>query len=130
MIHAVRPVRWFSFVVLTTSIVSVYCWLASRLLPPLRNEPASLLLLPMTAISGAMAALVYPVLHHQRSRSARILEMYFGFVVSLVMYGIYLWWFIPHASAGLIFLALLAGHMYGLPAFLAVLLASLLMDRG
>ena len=28
MIHAVRPVRWFSFVVLTTSIVSVYCWLA------------------------------------------------------------------------------------------------------
>ena len=84
----------------------------------------------MTAISGAMAALVYPVLHHQRSRSARILEMYLGFVVSLVVYGVYLWWFIPHGSAGLIVLALLAGHMYGLPAFLAVLLASLLMDRG
>ena len=129
MIHAVRPVRWFSFVVLTTSIVSVYCWLASRLLPPLRNEPASLLLLPMTAISGAMAALFYPVLH-QRSRSGRILGMYFGFVVSLIVYGVYLWWFIPHGSAGLIVLALLAGHMYGLPAFLAVLLASLLMERG
>ena len=46
------------------------------------------------------------------------------------VWGIYLWWFIPYGSAGLIVLALLAGHMYGLPAFLAVLLASLLMDRG
>jgi hypothetical protein len=122
-------VRWLSFVVLTTSIVSIYCWLGSRLLPPLRNEPESLLVIPMTVISGAMASLFYPVLH-QRNRLGRILGMYFGFVLSLVVYGIYLWWFIPHGSAGLIVLALLAGHMYGLPALLAVLLASLLMERG
>ncbi len=127
MIHAVRPVRWFSFVVLTTSIVSIYCWLAGRLLPPLRNEPESFLLLPMTVIAGALASLFYPVLHHQQSRSRRILGIYFGFVVSLVLYGLYLWWFIPGGGVGLILLALLAGHMYGLPAFLAVLLASLLI---
>ena len=71
MTHAVRPVQWFLFVVLTTSIVSTYCWLMGRLLPPLRNEPFSLLLLPMTAISGVIASLVYPVLHHQQSRSVK-----------------------------------------------------------
>ena len=89
----------------------------------------SLLLLPMTAISGVIASLFYPVLHHQRSRSGRVLWMYLAFFVSLVLYGLYLWWFIPDGTVGLIVLALLAGHMYGLPAFLAVLLASLVMDR-
>src|SRR5437773_945686 len=121
MIHAVRPLRWLSFVVLTTSIVSFYLLLAGRLLPPLRNEPESLLLLPMTVISGVMASLFYPVLHHQRSRSRLILGMYFAFVLSLILYGLYLWWFIPGGTAGLIALALVAGHMYGLPAFLALL---------
>ena len=129
MTHGVRPVRWFSFVVLTTSIVSAYCWLMGRVLPPLRNEPLSLLLLPMTAISAVVASLFYPLLHHQRSRSGRFLWMYLAFLVSLVLYGRYLWWSIPDGTVGLIVLALLAGHMYGLPAFLAVLLTSLVMDR-
>jgi len=55
--------------------------------------------------------------------------MYLAFLVSLLGYGLYLWWFIPDGSAGLIVLALLAGQMYGLPAFLAVLLACSVMDR-
>jgi len=55
--------------------------------------------------------------------------MYVAFLVSLVSYGLYLWWFIPDGTIGLIMLALLAGQMYGLPAFLAVLLASSVMDR-
>ena len=129
MTHAVRPVQWFLFVVLTTSIVSTYCWLMGRLLPPLRNEPFSLLLLPMTAISGVIASLVYPVLHHQQSRSGRVLWMYLAFLASLVLYGLYLWWFIPGGTVGLIVLAMFAGHMYGLPAFLAVVLASSVMNR-
>lgn len=129
MTLAVRPVRWFSFVVLTTSIVGTYCWLAGRALPPLRNEPLSLLLLPMTAISGVMALLFYPILHRQRSRSGRGLWMYLAFVVSLVLYGLYLWWVIPDGTVGLLVLALLAGHLYGLPALLALLLASVVFDR-
>ena len=124
-----RPVRWLSFVLLTTSIVSAYCGLTGRILPPLRNEPSSLLLLPMTVISGVIGSLFYPFLLHQRSRSARFLWMYVAFLVSLVSYGLYLWWFIPDGTIGLIVLALFAGQMYGLPAFLAVLLASSVMDR-
>src|SRR5690348_1241385 len=73
-----------------------------------RNEPLSLLLLPMTAISAVVASLFYPVLHHQRSRSGRFLWMYLTFLVSLVLYGLYLWWSIPDGTVGLIVLALLA----------------------
>lgn len=123
-----RRAQWFSFVVLTILIVGTYCWLASRFLPPLSNEPLSFLVLPMTVIAGVMAALFYPLLH-QRNRSGRILWMYLGFVVSLVVYGLYLWALIPGGKAAIVLLSLLAGHMYGLPAFLAVVLTSWAMDR-
>jgi hypothetical protein len=83
----------------------------------------------MTAISGVVASLFYPVIHYQRSRSGRVLWMYLAFLVSLVVYGLYLWWFIPNGTVGLIVLALLAGHMYGSPAFPAVLLTFSVMDR-
>ena len=82
----------------------------------------------MTAISGVMAALCYPVLH-KRGRSGRVLWMYLGFIVSLVIYGLYLWWLVPDGTVWLVLLALLAGHTYGLPPFLAVVLASLLLNR-
>jgi apolipoprotein N-acyltransferase len=100
-----------------------------RVLPPLRNEPTSFLLLPMPAISGVVAALLYPVLLHQRSRASRVLWLYVGFLVVLVLYGLYLWWMIPDGTVGLIVPALLAGHLYGLPALLTFLLASSVMDR-
>ena len=122
-------VRGFLFVILTTSIVGSYCWLTGRVLPPLRDEPLSFLLLPMTVISAALASLVYPVLHRQRSRSARIPYLYFAFLISLILYGLYLWHVIPDGTAGMIVLSLLAGHLYGLPPFLTVLLASSVMDH-
>ena len=56
MTHMSGPVRWVAFVALTTSIVGVYSLLAGQALTPLRNEPASLLLLPLTAISGVTAS--------------------------------------------------------------------------
>ena len=123
------PVGWISFVVLTTSIVTIYCFLMGRVLPPLRNEPASFLLLPMPTISGVVASLLYPVLLHQRSRASRVLWLYVGFLAVLVLYGLYLWWMIPNGTVGLIVPALLAGHLYGLPALLTFLLASSVMDR-
>jgi len=78
MTHSSGPVRWVAFVALTTSIVGVYCLLAGQALPPLRNEPASLL--PLTAISGVTASLFYPVLLQRRSRADRGPWMYVGFV--------------------------------------------------
>src|SRR5262245_19101618 len=46
------------FVAMTMTIVGVYCVLAARLLPPLRNEPPSFLLLPVTIIAGMAAAAI------------------------------------------------------------------------
>jgi hypothetical protein len=121
--------RAVSFVVLTTSIVSVYCFVMGRALPPLRNEPASFLLLPVSAICGIVASVLYPVLLRQRSRASRIRWMYMGFLIVLVLYGLYLWRFIPDGTAGLIVLALVAGHFYGVPALLTVLGATTVLDR-
>ena len=117
------------FVALTTSVVSVYCFVLGRALPPLRNEPASFLLLPVSAMSGIVAAVLYPVLLQQRSRAGCLLWMYLGFLILLVAYGLYLWRFIPDGTAGLIVLALVGGHLYGLPALLTVLLATAVLDR-
>ena len=63
--------RAVSFVALTTSIVSVYCFVMGRALPPLRNEPASFLLLPVSAMCGIVASVLYPVLLRQRNRASR-----------------------------------------------------------
>jgi hypothetical protein len=117
-----------AFVVLATVIAGTYCWVATLALPPLRNEPLSFLVLPMTAITGVVASLFYPLLQQQQG-PRRVLRMYLASLVSLALYGLYLWWFIPDGAVGLIVLALLAGHFYGWPAFLAVLLATSLMDR-
>jgi hypothetical protein len=117
------------FVALTTSVVSVYGFVIGRALPPLRNEPASFLLLPVSAICGIAASVLYPVLLHQRSRVRRVLWMYVGFLLVLVVYGLYLWRVIPDGTAGLIVLALVAGHLYGLPALLTVFLATTILDR-
>jgi hypothetical protein len=83
----------------------------------------------MTVIAGVMASLFSGILRHQQSRSGRLLWMYLAFLVSLLFYGLYLWWAIPDGTVWLIVLALLAGHMYGWPALLAIFIASSVMDR-
>jgi hypothetical protein len=129
MTPALRTVRWVSFVAQVASIVGACCWLATRMLPPLRTEPPSLLLLPMPGITCVVALLLYPFIQKQRSSAGRIGWMYIAFLISLVLYGVYLWWFIPDGTVALILLALLAGHFYGWPAFLAILLTWSLTDR-
>jgi len=117
------------FVALTVSIVATYCVLASRALPPLRNEPASLLVLPMAVISGAVASAFYPALARRETRSSRVVVMYGAFALALVVYGVYLWMVIPGGTITLIVTALVFGHLYGVPAFLLVVLASSMMGR-
>ena len=108
-------------------MVGAYCSIMSRALPPLRTEPPAFLLLPMTIISGAASLFLYPVLCRQRGRSIRAFTLYVGFVLTTLVYGIYLWIFIPDGTAWLIVLSLLAGHLYGLPLFFALLVTHLLM---
>ena len=121
--------RGVIFVGTTAGLVALYCLAAGRALPPLRNEPATLLLVPMTVISGVVAALLYPWVRRQRQRSGRVAALYLGFALSTAIYGGYLWARVPDGTAWLILLAVLTGHMYGLPLFLALVAVHLAMAR-
>ena len=113
--------RWLLFVGIITSMVGIYCHFGTRALPPLRSEPPSFLLIPMTVISGTVSVLVFPALCGMAGRSRRILVLYGGFLVTLVAYGLYLWVVVPGGTPWLILMALLAGHLYGIPLFFAIL---------
>jgi hypothetical protein len=110
-------------------MVGLYCYAMGRALPPLRNEPVTLLLLPMMVIAGVIALFLHPVLCCQPERSRQIHAFYIGFIMSIVIYGGYLWIFIPDGTMGLIILALVAGHLYGMPLFLAIVVVHLIMNR-
>ena len=102
-------------------MVGIYCHFGTQALPPLRSEPPSFLLIPMTVISGTVSVLVFPALCGMAGRSSRILVLYGGFLVTLVAYGLYLWVVVPDGTPWLILMALLAGHLYGIPLFFAIL---------
>ncbi len=110
-------------------VVGGYCHVASRGLVPLRNEPPEFLVLPMSAISGLVSLLIYPHLRDQRDRSSRVRTLYLGFVLSMAIYGSYLWVMVSDGGPGLVVLALLAGHLYGGPLFLALVLAFVSLER-
>ena len=120
MTGGARRIRHAAFVAATMATVGIYCLLAARLLPPLRNEPASFLLLPVTFISGMAAAGIYPYLDRQASRRRRLMPMYTVYFLSLVAYGFYLWWVVPDGSPWLLLLAVTAGHLYGLPPLVVI----------
>jgi len=113
-------VRYALFVVVTVVLVGLYCCALWRALPPLRTEPAALLLLPMMWIATLVSIALYPVVRRNRRRSRHAIALYVGFVVSAILYGFYLWIVIPHGTAGMIPLALVAAHLYGAPLYLGV----------
>ena len=117
------------FAAATSLVVGVYCYAMSYMLPPLRDEPSTFLVIPMAVISGLVSLLIYGLLSRQHLRSTQTLTLYVGFLLSVIFYGVYLWVFIPDGTAWLITLALVAGHLYGLPAFLAVLMTHRLLIR-
>jgi hypothetical protein len=92
------------------------------------NEPASLLFWPMTVISLPAFTLLYPILLQQSHPLARAAAFYFAFIVSLVLYGSYLWWGVPYGTAMMIPLVLLAGHWYGLPFLAIIWFANMLLS--
>jgi hypothetical protein len=110
--------RHLGFVALNGALVSAACYLLWRQLPFLANEPGSLLFWPMTVISLLAFTLLYPLLKRQHGPSSRAALLYLAFLASLVLYGGYLWARVPGGTAMMIPLALVAGHLYGVP-FLA-----------
>ena len=116
----VPPVRWLAFGALTAALVGLYCWFTVQAIPFFRTEPPSFVLLPMPVISGLVALLTYPSLQPPQSSFRRALRLYLGFLITLVVYGCYLWWRIPDGSAWLIATSLLSGHWLGLPPFLLI----------
>jgi hypothetical protein len=124
-----RGFRRVLFVAVTMATVALYCVWAARLLPPLRNEPASFLLLPVTTIAGVAAAIVHPFLDRQSSRGRRLMPMYAVYFLSLAAYGSYLWWMVPDGTPWLMLLAVTAGHLYGLPPLAIIAIVSWLLPQ-
>jgi drug/metabolite transporter (DMT)-like permease len=110
--------RYVGFVALNGSLVSAACYFLWRQLRFLANEPGSLLFWPMTVISLLALALLYPRLRRHPGPLFRAALLYLAFLASLVLYGGYLWLIVRGGTAMMIPLALVAGHLYGLP-FLA-----------
>jgi len=117
------------FVFITAALVALYAFALSRALPPLRSEPPALLLYPVTAISLVVSLALYPVVRKHESRSGHARALYVAFVVSAALYGCYLWKVIPHATAGMIPLALVAAHLYGAPLYGVVFIVQRLVVR-
>lgn len=74
----------------------------------------------MMVIWGLVSLFLTAVVRRQRLRSGRTASLYIGFVPSTVVYGGYLWAVIPDGTAWSVFLALVAGQLYGFPLSLAV----------
>jgi len=70
-------------------------------------------------IWGLVSLFLTAVVRRQRLRSGRTASLYIGFVPSTVVYGGYLWAVIPDGTAWSVFLALVAGQLYGFPLSLA-----------
>ena len=116
--------RHLGFVALNGALASATCFVLWQGLPFLANEPGSLLFWPMTLISLVTFALLYPILKRQRSPWFRAPLFYLAFLASLVSYGGYLWLIVPHGTAMMIPLALVAGHLYGLPLLVVIWLVN------
>ena len=121
--------RWFAFGALTAALVGLYCWFTVQAIPFFRTEPPSFVLVPMPVISGLVGLLIYPSLQPPRSFFRRVIRLYLGFLITLVVYGCYLWWRIPDGSAWLIAGSLLSGHWLGVPPFLLIVAVYWLADR-
>lgn len=122
-------VRWLTFVALTVSMVGAYIHFAVRALPVLQSEPPAFLLQPMMAITGVVSLAIFPVLTGLRRRWSRAVALYVGFLLTTVAYGCYLWAVLPDGTPWAILLGLLAGHLYGFPLFLAILVTHLWLAR-
>lgn len=120
------------FVIVNTSIVGTASWAICQALPPLRSEPLSVVVFPMIAIAFCGSAILHRVVLPMQSSAKRAGALYLGFLISLVVYGVYLSLFEGSGSVeqwnnlhqhwsdyvSLIPLSLIMGHFVGGPVLL------------
>lgn len=117
--------RGLAFVGLNVSLVGIYCWAQIGRLEPLKHEPERLVILPLLVITAVVSLFLYPLLLRLRPRLFRALTLYCGFVLISMLYGVHLWITFPDAGPWSLVLAVIGGHLYGWPPFLALLLVNL-----
>lgn len=123
-----RP-RSLIFIVLNVFLVGAYGYAMAGRVEPLKFRPEQNVIWPLMVITAVVSPLVYPLLRRHRSLVARALFMYFAFVLISAVYGIYLWILFPDGSPFAVLVAVIGGHLYGFPLFLAVVLTHLALGR-
>ena len=124
-----RIVKGTVFVLLNVSVVGLYCLAMSGRLEPLKFEPLKFVTVPLMLLTAVVAVGLYPLLCRLRSRLFRSQLLYCGFVVISALYGVHLWIRFPDGSPWSVLVAVVGGHLYGWPPFLAVLLIQLSVGR-
>jgi len=120
-------VRALAFAGVNVSVVGLYCWAMAGKVEPLKHHPEQFVMRPLMVITAVVSLFVYPLVRREGSRVIRIVLLYSGFVLISALYGVYLWYLFPDDSPFSVLVALIGGHLYGWPVFLAVLLAHWLL---
>ena len=126
--------RWWIFkglvfVGLNVSIVGGYCYAMVGRLEPLKHEPERFVILPLMVITALVSLFLFPLLSRQRTRLHRGVMFYLGFVFIAAIYGVCLGFLFPDGSPWAVLLGVIAGHLYGWPPFLAIILVLFALDR-
>ena len=122
-------VRYGLFAVLLASMVGAYTAVVGPSLGRLRLESTSMLLVPLMTISGLVALPVYRALCRRSGPATQVLTLYGGFFATCAIYGCFMWAYGSDGTPWFVLLALVVGHVLGLPLFLLVLAAHLVLVR-
>jgi hypothetical protein len=122
-------VRGLVFAGVNVSVVGLYCWAMAGKVEPLKFHSEEFVMRPLMVITAFVSLFVYPLVRREESRVIRILLVYVGLVLVSVIYGINLWYLFPDGSPFTVLVAVVGGHLYGWPVFLAVLPAHWLLGR-
>ena len=122
-------VRALIFAGVNITVVGLYCQAMAGKVEPLKHHPEEFVMRPLMVITAVVSLFVYPLVRREESRVTRILLVYLGLVLVSVIYGVYLWYLFPDGNPFTVLVAVVGGHLYGWPVFLAVLLAQWLLGR-
>ena len=124
-------VRGLIFAGVNVSVVGLDRWAMAGKVEPLKHHPEQFVMRPLMVITAVVSLFfVYPLVRREGSQVIRIVLLYSGFVlISALTRARDPWYLFPDGSPFSVLVALIGGHVYGWPVFLAVLLAHWLLGR-